>query len=147
MSTSTKLVSKKEKVRLFLMRRVDGEIFTCDAIAVNLGVTPKDVSNVVAGCVKAAALVRLDTKSPSGSFRYMVQSNEMAAYFAKYPMGYPRNNQRGGFDPNAKPKVLGGRTQKPRSVNRTPLEVAIDNEIRDLKSRIRKLEAVRKDMA
>ena len=104
-----------------------------------LDVKPKDVSNLVIGLARSGALERWrrDGKSP---YTYTVIANTMALVLAK------SNGVDASPEPEALPKVT-RKVIKQRARARDPFVIAIDDEIKQLEAKVRRLKQVRREFS
>lgn len=128
--------SKKGKVRAWVQNLQDSTHFSHDSAAIELGVTAKDVSNVTRELVKGGGVLRVQD---GRTIRWRVNSNAIAAYYAKYPTGVAPKL-------TVIPELMRIPQPKRRS-NRSSLAIAIDTEIKELKDKVKRLEQLRKEFA
>lgn len=127
-------LSKKDKVRRWAKTARNGTKWSTNSIATAARVSAKDVSNVLTDLMKGGCFDKR-LKPGTKEFEYVVNSNAIALFFVKHENGITKQP----------PKVMPIPTSPKRKAARSPLVMAIDQEIHDLKDKIKRLEQVRKE--
>lgn len=159
------VISKKAKVREWFKQAQDGTKMTINEYAIRIGVTSKDVDNVVREMKKGGAIHIISNRDKGTPTQYEVDSNLTTVFFTKYPMGKvpvkkvplskrpvdPSPDEYAALPPLSKAEQAANAKIAPkpstRKPARSPLVMAIDHEIKELKEKIRRLEQVRKEFS
>lgn len=123
------MITNRESVRTFLKNAKDGYSFTNLELAKHLKVKHKDVANYTAILLANGALLK--KKIPNSmEFKFTVLGNSMALYLAKF---YNETSKDGKEEPMKRSKA------------RSSLTIAIDEEVKILEAKIKRLKQIRRE--
>ena len=135
----TNQMNKKDIIRTRILKLHDGILVTQSWLADKCGVTEKDVSNVTRELCKAGGLERVHD---ADGLRFKVNANAITMWFAKQPIGRIKRK---------KTVHTAGTTDAmfaaPRHKNRTPVQIALDNERAEYVLKIKRIDQIRKEFS
>ena len=147
-------MSKRAKVRDWLLEQENGITFSIWEVATKCGVTPKDVSNMVSVLYKASALTRRHDNARK-CYVYDIFNRKKLRDALKIKIGQrvvlpaakPPDNPvlTDKVAIKSTPGTVKSIKDRVRNSPRSPLVMAIDKEIKDLTDKIKRLQTVRRE--